>query len=167
MVQNMMFNLASRRDFKMKRIILITISAVLLISALSFYASAHAGKTDGSGGHYDRSTGEYHYHHGYSAHQHTNGECPYDFDDRTDHSSGSDTKKESSSVVTKKRNSSSDIGDKIGIWILSAMGTFYLSFIIFGFMSSILPDNNKLFAVIFGFIIALSLIVPTIIVYNM
>lgn len=39
---------------------------------------AHGGDTDSKGGHYDRSTGLYHYHHGYSAHQHPNGVCPYD-----------------------------------------------------------------------------------------
>lgn len=38
----------------------------------------HPGRTDANGGHYDRSTGEYHYHHGYPAHQHPNGVCPYE-----------------------------------------------------------------------------------------
>lgn len=58
---------------------------------------AHSGKTDANGGHYDRSTGEYHYHHGYPAHQHYDmdgdgvADCPYDFDDKTDHSSRSDS----------------------------------------------------------------------------
>ena len=60
--------------------------ALLLCSLPAF---AHPGRTDGSGGHYNRSTGEYHYHHGYSAHQHTDGICPYDFDDRTGERSGS------------------------------------------------------------------------------
>lgn len=45
---------------------------------------AHTGGTDGSGGHYNRSTGEYHYHHGYSEHQHPNGVCPYDYNNNTD-----------------------------------------------------------------------------------
>ena len=49
---------------------------VLLIMCVS--ASAHPGNTDINGGHYDRSTGEYHYHHGYPAHQHENGICPYE-----------------------------------------------------------------------------------------
>lgn len=40
-------------------------------------ASAHSGGTDANGGHRDSSTGKYHYHHGYSAHQHPNGVCPY------------------------------------------------------------------------------------------
>ena len=54
------------------------IIAVLLILIASLVpAFAHSGKTDSSGGHYDSSTGEYHYHHGYSAHSHPNGECPY------------------------------------------------------------------------------------------
>lgn len=53
---------------------------------------AHPGRTDSRGGHYNRSTGEYHYHHGYPAHQHPDGVCPYDFDDRTGHSSGSSNK---------------------------------------------------------------------------
>ena len=67
----------------------------LLVVALSFFliwlfcipVFAHSGKTDAAGGHYDSSTGEYHYHHGYPAHQHTNGKCPYNFKDNTDHSS--------------------------------------------------------------------------------
>jgi hypothetical protein len=38
---------------------------------------AHSGGTDSKGGHYDHINGGYHYHHGYPAHQHPNGECPY------------------------------------------------------------------------------------------
>lgn len=52
-------------------------------------ASAHPGRTDANGGHYNHSTGEYHYHHGYPAHQHIDGVCPYDYDDRTGWNSGS------------------------------------------------------------------------------
>ena len=65
----------------MKRIIIISI-CILITNYIYF----HPGRTDSNGGHYDKSTGEYHYHHGYSAHQHENGECPYDFDDNTNHS---------------------------------------------------------------------------------
>lgn len=68
----------------MKRLFAL-VCALLLLAAP---ALAHPGSTDGSGGHYNRSTGEYHYHHGYSAHQHPDGVCPYDFKDKTDHSSG-------------------------------------------------------------------------------
>jgi len=64
----------------MKRLFLI-IAFILSVALLS--ASAHSGGTDSKGGHYDRSTGKYHYHHGYSAHQHPDGKCPYDFKDVT------------------------------------------------------------------------------------
>lgn len=62
--------------------------SVLVLLLLSLPVAAHSGGTDSNGGHYDRSTGKYHYHHGYPAHQHTNGICPYDFDDQTRESSG-------------------------------------------------------------------------------
>ena len=41
---------------------------------------AHSGGTDSDGGHFNHSTGDYHYHHGYPPHSHENG-CPYDYDD--------------------------------------------------------------------------------------
>lgn len=50
---------------------------IIFISTVNI-CFAHRGRTDSSGGHYDTSTGEYHYHHGYSAHQHNNGICPYE-----------------------------------------------------------------------------------------
>lgn len=58
-----------------KKVILILSIFLILLSTIS---CAHSGRTDSNGGHYDRSTGEYHYHHGYSAHQHPNGICPYE-----------------------------------------------------------------------------------------
>lgn len=51
--------------------------AILALLLLPVVALAHSGRTDSSGGHYNRSTGEYHYHHGEPAHQHPNGVCPY------------------------------------------------------------------------------------------
>ena len=54
-------------------------SIVIIILGSCVAVFAHPGKTDSDGGHFDRSTGEYHYHHGYPAHQHENGTCPYDF----------------------------------------------------------------------------------------
>ena len=54
----------------------------VLFMTISFTAWGHPGRTDSSGGHYDRSTGEYHYHHGYPAHQHPGGVCPYDNNDK-------------------------------------------------------------------------------------
>lgn len=75
----------------MKRII-VFISLLLL---LSISVSAHGGRTDSSGGHIDSSTGEYHYHHGFPAHQHYDMDgdgdvdCPYEFVDKTEETSGS------------------------------------------------------------------------------
>ena len=69
---------------------LLIIAACLLLIPITVYA--HPGRTDGSGGHYNRSTGEYHYHHGYSAHDHYDmdgdgdKDCPYDYDYRVDNS---------------------------------------------------------------------------------
>lgn len=77
-----------------KRLLAFWLAFLLLLSPTVL---AHSGKTDANGGHYDRSTGEYHYHHGYPAHQHYDmdgdgvADCPYDFDDKTDHSSRSDS----------------------------------------------------------------------------
>lgn len=68
----------------MRKLICAALALLLLCAA----ASAHSGRTDANGGHYDRETGEYHYHHGYPAHQHIDGVCPYDFDDKTGETSG-------------------------------------------------------------------------------
>ena len=62
----------------MKRILYILFNLFVTISASYSLACAHAGGTDANGGHYNRSTGSYHYHHGHPAHQHTNGNCPYE-----------------------------------------------------------------------------------------
>lgn len=61
----------------MKKILCI-ITAIICLFSFPLLCFAHSGRTDSSGGHHDRSTGEYHYHHGYSAHQHPNGICPYE-----------------------------------------------------------------------------------------
>ena len=65
------------------------LTVLLCVLLLCLPASAHSGGTDSAGGHIDHSTGEYHYHHGYPAHQHPDGVCPYDFDDQTGQDSGS------------------------------------------------------------------------------
>ena len=73
----------------MKNKFIIILSLIFSLFVLCIFSFAHPGNTDENGGHYDWETGEYHYHHGYPAHQHINGECPYNFDDQTDYSSGS------------------------------------------------------------------------------
>ena len=93
------------------------LSILLLLSILITPVFAHPGRTDDNGGHWDRSTGEYHYHHGYSAHQHydMNGDgipdCPYDFRDNTSHSSSgssSSTSATSYSVTVTPKKSSTE-----------------------------------------------------------
>lgn len=69
--------------------------ALVLALLLSLPAFAHSGRTDSKGGH--NGPGGYHYHHGYPAHQHEGGQCPYDFDDRTGESSGTSSSGSSSS----------------------------------------------------------------------
>ena len=53
--------------------------ALSLLLVLTFFAtaSAHPGDTDEYGGHVDKSTAIYHFHHGEPAHYHTNNICPY------------------------------------------------------------------------------------------
>lgn len=69
--------------------------AIALCLSLSVVVYAHSGRTDSQGGHMNHSTGEYHYHHGFSAHQHYDKDgdgildCPYDFNDKTGSSSSS------------------------------------------------------------------------------
>ena len=57
---------------------------MLIFSFSGLLSFAHSGRTDSKGGHYDQDAGEYHYHHGYPAHEHENGICPYDYDDKTE-----------------------------------------------------------------------------------
>ena len=63
----------------MKRILFLFLAMSLSFSVLAF---AHGGRTDEYGGHHDYNNvsglGSYHYHHGYEAHLHPNGVCPYE-----------------------------------------------------------------------------------------
>lgn len=95
----------------MKRIFNVICIASLCISILTPIISAHSGKTDASGGHYNDYTGEYHYHHGYSAHSHydIDGDgvidCPYDFKDKTSQNNFSSS---------AKNNTNDNITDSVG-----------------------------------------------------
>lgn len=72
----------------MKRLISFFLFAILF--CFSITVSAHPGRTDSKGGHTDRVTGEYHYHHGQPAHQHydVDGDgmidCPYMFNNQSE-----------------------------------------------------------------------------------
>lgn len=79
----------------MKKLQIVFIS-IFLFFCFNAIAFAHPGATDANGGHWDHSTGTYHYHHGYPAHSHEGGTCPYDFDDKTGQNSGTSNKNSSS-----------------------------------------------------------------------
>lgn len=91
----------------MRKIFLCFLSVLLLVTPIL----AHAGKTDSKGGHTDSSTGDYHYHHGYSAHDHYDmdgdgiADCPYLFDDKTGSSSGSSSGTSSTDSVSNSSHS--------------------------------------------------------------
>ena len=100
------------------------IATVLMCCALCVPSFAHPGRTDAMGGHTESATGEYHYHHGYSEHQHydMNGDgikdCPYEFKDDTEI-----TSKE----ITPKQKGTRGISDlTIATYALIAAGVLYL-----------------------------------------
>lgn len=80
-----------------------------IVATVSVFA--HGGKTDEQGGHYDSDTGSYHYHHGYPAHQHTFGRCPYGYDDKTDHSPG-DSKNSVNTETTTAETDTDEVTTK-------------------------------------------------------
>ena len=96
--------------------ILLAVSLIALVASFAIIVNAHSGKTDGSGGHIDYATGEYHYHHGYPAHSHYDMDCdgkvdcPYEFKDNTNHSSGNrvETDKEPVVVPPSENNATED-----------------------------------------------------------
>lgn len=86
----------------MKKIFILIIVCILLTLSPIY---AHRGRTDSSGGHYNRSTGEYHYHHGYSEHQHPNGICPYSNTNNNDTTTSTSSSKNSENNTTKDETS--------------------------------------------------------------
>ena len=108
------------------------LSIFLIFTSITVTTFAHSGKTDGNGGHYSGSS--YHYHHGYPAHQHTNGQCPYNFVDKTNHGASN------SSGITEKNTETVDFNMIIGILgsISILLGLTFLSNI-----------NGRLFVIVF------------------
>lgn len=112
--------------------------ACFLIFVAPLTVSAHTGRTDSSGGHLDSSTGDYHYHHGYEAHQHYDmdgdgvADCPYDFDDQTNHESGSSssTTKSIQKSSTKSSSLYSDLPLQIILYLSITWGPFILYLIL-------------------------------------
>lgn len=103
-------------------------------------ASAHPGRTDANGGHHVTATGEYHYHHGYPAHQHPDGVCPYaetkeekSIQERLDDviESGGDSQA-SNTAEPEQENPRNQIGGLI------ALGAFVTIFFVLPLLSAII-----------------------------
>lgn len=136
---------------KKKRLLLCIILLVFMhISA--FIVVAHPGRTDTNSGHTDHGTGEYHYHHGYPAHDHYDMDddgvldCPYNFDDKTNHESGGSNVLENTTTApsepigvendaVSKRVTVGDVLKAMLIWLLPSVAlglvTSYFLFYIF------------------------------------
>lgn len=71
---------------KYKRFLILLACFLLVVISVGISASAHPGGTDANGGHHDRSTGEYHYHHGFGPHEHDGDTCPLDPNYKPKHS---------------------------------------------------------------------------------
>ena len=132
----------------MKKVLCI-ITAIICILSFTILCFAHSGKTDADGGHYVGGSSNYHYHHGYSAHQHPNGICPYennennngiDWDYYYDKAQKLDEEAYQQTTVENKDNESSrpflenikGVTDKIWSFILSVCMSFCFSLFIFG-----------------------------------
>ena len=90
---------------KIKNGIAVCAAMFIVSCSVMIPAMAHPGRTDGQGGHTNKSTGEYHYHHGYPEHQHPNGVCPYNFYDKNEGTTGGSsnkTEKQQSATVYEK-----------------------------------------------------------------
>jgi hypothetical protein len=106
----------------MKKILLAALCLLVVLAwCIPETAFAHPGRTDGNGGHTDHSTGEYHYHHGYPAHDHwdmnNDGrlDCPYLFDNKTSsnnsNSNSTTSKNNATSSTVPKTESKKDTDD--------------------------------------------------------
>lgn len=134
---------------KRKTAILCCLLAILMCF-LPVHTFAHPGRTDGKGGHTNRSTGEYHYHHGYSAHDHwdIDGDgildCPHDFDDQTNHksnNSGTGTNKNTQITVTDKTTHQTKRNDLRYTYI--AIGFVFAFFIIVNCLAIYMDIKDK------------------------
>ncbi len=111
-----------------KTVLICTLIVCLVLPSVVLVTDAHSGRTDGSGGHTNHSTGEYHYHHGYSAHDHYDmdgdgvKDCPYDFDDNTE--------KESKPGTPRTENPKTKKWSPVLSDILSVVFNVFLTFIL-------------------------------------
>lgn len=140
------------RNIKASIIVVCLLATCLLL--FSIYTEAHSGGTDWRGGHKNHATGEYHYHHGYSAHDHYDidgdgkKDCPYTFDYASMSKAESETTEESK---TKKNKSFGEICGDIFVCFFFTLLSFPFILILLGFtallpkkISAKLEDHNIL-----------------------
>lgn len=94
------------------------VSMLIIFISLFTISFAHSGKTDSNGGHYDSSTGEYHYHHGYPAHQHNaDGSCPYEvnlvINDTTENNNSEEIYKIEGNTEEYYKNKTNELESKV------------------------------------------------------
>lgn len=107
----------------MKKTMIWLLVVTSIIFSLQMSVLAHSGRTDGSGGHKNHSTGEYHYHHGKPAHNHYDmdgdgdKDCPYTYNAETDYD---DSYKSNNDVgnnyVQQNSNHDDDINNSTSEW---------------------------------------------------
>ena len=130
----------------MKKLLIFCLLLCFLFALLPVGVYAHSGRTDAEGGHYDHQNGGYHYHHGYPEHYHTDGICPYDYDDQTDHNTNTNNSN------SQNENSTSSLGDiilQIIITILESVCIFFvLGFLIMCILNRFQNISDKVYIII-------------------
>lgn len=131
-------------NMKFNKLFIVILAVLLCICSLCIGTVAHSGRTDSKGGHHDRSDGSYHYHHGYSAHDHYDidgdgkKDCPYNFNDKTDHDSNSGN---STSTYTKDDLEIITFGDvliaMLKAFVLAAVLAFSVGLLVYYILVSI------------------------------
>ena len=137
----------------MRKIISLLFCIIFSFTFLSVYVYAHSGKTDSAGGHYNHQSGEYHYHHGYPAHSHIDDECPYDFDDKTDHSSN---KSNSSHKYNEKASASMlNIVSEVITTIFESIIIFFIGISLVLLVSNALPRISEKVLIVVAILIGI------------
>ena len=136
-----------------RRILYFICYCILLCFLFPICLYAHPGRTDSKGGHTNRETGEYHYHHGNPAHQHTDGICPYDFVDNEKIESNSLSKSNDYNALKSSRDSAVTISNTTFGWLIEIV--YILAMVIFwifipSLVCIILSWIMKLIKFIFG-----------------
>lgn len=129
--------------------------------------NAHSGRTDSNGGHHDNIGGGYHFHHGYPAHQHENGECPYDIDDNTN-----DAENKASQTEAKTK-SKYTVGKIIGLIICLPFISYILACIPMAVITLILliffrdKDSDTIYKIFKWGVTLLTIIISIVLFYNL